>query len=261
MSTTTPPAQASDGPPVSFDPPQPVASAGDGRVAAAGGRGRLSVLQVGVLVAAFAFLAGAVGFVVGERSGGADPLNAVDVGFMQDMSYHHDQAITMSMMLVGKDDIDPALLSFAYEIVITQKFEQGIYTATLDRFGHSSDPGPTVMGWMGQEMPAETMEGLATPDQLDQLRAATGDEAAALWIALMSEHHLAGLHMADHAVRNGQDQTTVNLAQATVNNQRSEILDIQRFRTRTELPIPDGFDDPLEDQRLTPLSFNRFQED
>lgn len=223
--------------------------------AAAPTRSGLSVAQVAVLVAAVAFLVGAIAYVVGEGRGSADPLNAVDVGFMQDMGYHHDQATEMSLMLLDKD-VDPSLKAFAYEIIVGQRYEQGVYSATLDRFGHSSDPGETAMGWMGAEVPVEEMEGLATEEQLQQLREADGDEAAALWIALMSEHHLAGLHMADHAARHGQDDTTVNLAEATVKNQRGEVIDIQRFRADHDLPIPEGFTDPLEDQRLNPISFD-----
>jgi uncharacterized protein (DUF305 family) len=237
---------------ISEAPPAPV-GAGEPIDAPAPARRGLSALQIGVLVAAVAFLGAAIGFVVGERSNG-DPLSSVDVGFMQDMGYHHDQAIEMSLMVMNKD-VDPNLGAFASEIIIGQRYEQGVFSALLDRWGHSSDPGDTVMGWMGQPMAAEEMEGLATEAQLDELQAAEGDEAEALWIALMSEHHLAGLHMADHAARFGSDDTIVNLATAMVRYQRSEVLDLQRYRERVGLPIPDGFTDPAEDQRLNPLSF------
>ena len=242
------------------DPAPEGAAAAEGAVdSAPRGRG-LSTGQVLILVAAVAFLVGAVAYVVGDRSGGADPLNDVDVGFQQDMSYHHDQAVQMALLLLAKDDIDPNMRSFAQEVVIGQRYEQGIFSATLDRFGHSSDPGDTVMGWMGEPQPAETMAGLATEEQLAELEAATGEDAEALWIALMSEHHLAGLHMADYAARHGEDETTVNLANAIVKNQRSEVLDYARYRADHDLPVPDGFTDPTEDQRLDPLSF-RDQQD
>lgn len=238
----------SEAPPAAADETgAPIAGATDAR------RG-LSGLQVAVLVAAMAFLAGAIGFVIGERSNG-DPLSAVDVGFMQDMGFHHDQAIEMSLLLQDKEDLDPALGSFGTEIIIGQRYEQGVFSALLDRWGHSSDPGDTAMEWMGQGMPTAEMEGLATPEQIEELKAAEGEEAAALWIALMSEHHLAGLHMADHAARYGSDDTVVNLATAMVRYQRSEVLDIARYRERVGLPIPEGFTDPTQDQRLNPLSF------
>ena len=215
----------------------------------------LSGVQIVVLMAALAFLVASIAYVIGDRSGSEDPLSAVDVGFMQDMGYHHDQAVQMALLLLAKDDVDPNLKSFAQEIIIGQRYEQGIYSSTLDRYGHSSDPGSTVMGWMGEKVPIADMPGLATDAQMAQLRAAKGKDAEALWIALMSEHHLAGLHMADYAARHGHDRTTVNLANATVKNQRSEVLDLALFRTNHHLPIPKGFTDPTKDQRLNPLSF------
>ena len=220
----------------------------------------LSTGQVIVLVAAVAFLVGTIAYVVGDKQGSADPLNDVDVGFMQDMGFHHDQAVQMSLLLLDKEGVDPDLKSFATEVVVGQRYEQGIFSSTLDRFGHSSDVGDTVMGWMGEPQPTDTMAGLATDEQMEELANAEGEDAEALWIALMSEHHLAGLHMADYAARHGKDRTTVNLAKAIVKNQRSEVLDYARYRESHDLPIPDGFTDPTKDQRLDPLSF-RDQQD
>ena len=217
--------------------------------------GSLPGAKVAILVAAVAFLAGAVGFVVGERTGGADPLNASDVGFMQDMGLHHDQAVQMSLILLDKPEIDRSLKAFAQEIIIGQRYEQGVFVALLDRFGHPTEGGDTVMGWMGEPMAAEDMTGLATPEQMDALRDAEGDEAASLWIALMSEHHLAGLHMADHAARHGGDETVVNLARSMITTQRGEVIDLARYRRNNELPLPAGFEDPTQDQRLDPITF------
>lgn len=208
--------------------------------------------KVAVLVAAFAFLAGTVGWAIGQKD--KDPLSAVDVGFMQDMGYHHSQAVQMSIILLGKEDIGVSLQQFAIEIIVSQQADRGMFDATLDRFGHATSPGDKAMGWMGPAVPLDSMEGLASDAQMAELQKATGDDAAALWIALMSEHHLGGVHMADYAARHGHDRTTRNIARAMVKVQLGEVLDIQRFRVNEKLPIPDGFTDPLEDQRMHPLS-------
>lgn len=208
-----------------------------------------------VLAAAVAFLAGVIGWQIGGRDD--DPFNQADVGFMQDMVVHHDQAVQMSKMLLYKDGIDRDLQGFAEEFLADQRFEQGIFNALLTRFGYPvTNPDETAMGWIdGVPVPAQEMAGMATPEQMEALDHAEGAEAEALFIALMSEHHLAGLHMADYAARHGQDETTVNLAYATVKNQRSEVIDLARYRTSHDLPIPEGFGDPTKDQRLDPLSF------
>lgn len=207
--------------------------------------GGMTTGRVAVLVAAVAFLAGAVGWAVGGRS--VDPLNAADVGFMQDMSLHHEQAIQMSLVLLSKDDVDPELQRYAQEIVISQRFDQGVFNATLDRFGHSSDTGGTVMEWMGHAMPAAEMPGLASPEQMSQLKAATGRDAAALWIALMSQHHLGGIEMAQAAAEAGSDRTVVNIANGNARIQADEILELSRYRRRNDLSIPEGFSDPTQD--------------
>lgn len=218
-----------------------------------GGFGPLTGLRVVVLLVAVAFLAGAIGWAASER--GRDPLSSTDVGFLQDMGYHHEQAVQMSLLLLAKDDVDEGLQSYAQEILLEQRYEQGLFNAILDRFGHASTPGDEAMGWMGTPLPTDRMEGLAPEAQIDGLREAEGADAEALWIALMTEHHLGGLHMADWEARHGKDTASRNIARAMVAAQRSEVIDLDRYRTTNELALPDGFTDPLQDQRLNPLSF------
>ncbi len=214
--------------------------------------GGLRWSRVIALLAAVAFLAGAVGWAVGQRD--QDPLSATDVGFLQDMGLHHEQAIQMSLLLLGKDDINPDLRSFANEYILGQRFEQGIFNALLDRFGHSSDPGETVMEWMGPGVPADEMSGMASAAEMEQLEELQGPAAESLFISLMSEHHLGGLHMADYEARKGQDRTVRNVALAMVRTQRGEVIDLDRYRERNDLALPEGYEDPMDDQRLNPLS-------
>lgn len=208
-----------------------------------------------VLAVAVAFLAGTIGWAIGGRDD--DPFNDADVGFMQDMTYHHTQAVQMSKILLFKDGIDRELQAFAEEFLGDQRFEQGIFNALLTRFGHPVTPADELaMGWMGTPVPAAEMAGMATEDQMQALRDAQGEEAEALFIALMSEHHLGGLHMSDQVIRRGSDETVHNVATGMLKTQRDEVMDLARARERLGLPIPDGFEDPTQDQRLHPLSLN-----
>lgn len=218
--------------------------------------GPLTGLRIVVLVVAIAFTAAAIGFVVGEHRGGADPLSSTDVGFMQDMGYHHEQAVQMSLLLIGKEGLDRSVLDYAREILVEQQFELGFFNATLDREGYTTDPGRTAMDWMGGPgVPLDEMDGLATEAQMDALADAEGKDAEALFVAMMSEHHLGGLHMADHEARHGKDATVRNLARAMVKTQHGEVIDLANYRKAAGLPIPEGFDDPLQDQRLSPLTW------
>jgi hypothetical protein len=46
-----------------------------------------------------------------------------------------------------------------------------------------------------------------------------------------------------------------------VKNQRSEVMDLARYRERVGLPIPEGFDDPTQDQRMDTQTFRDQAED
>ena len=206
-----------------------------------------------VFAVAFAFLGAAIGWAVGSRE--KDPFNKVDVGFMQDMTAHHDQAVQMSKMLLFKEGIDRDLRTFAEEFLGDQRFEQGIFNAFLTRFGRPvANPDGTAMGWMGAAVPVEKMSGMATAAQLNQLRDAQGAEAESLFIALMSEHHIGGLHMSYYETLHGKDKTVRNLAAAMLKTQRGEVFDLARARVRLRLPIPKGFTDPTKDPRLDPAA-------
>lgn len=240
-------------------PSQDLSDSGPSIGSSGGIRGRFGPLtgtRVAILLVAFAFLGGAIGWSIGQRD--QDPLSATDVGFMQDMGFHHEQALQLSLLLLANDTVRPDLQHYAQEIIISQQAERGIFNATLDRFHHPSSPGDEVMGWMlGHPVPLDDMEGLASEAEMNQLAAATGDEAESLWISLMSEHHMGGLHMADWAARRGQDCTTRNIAAASVKMQRDEIFDLANYRIRHDLPIAKGFTDPRKDQRIDPLALGQ----
>lgn len=214
----------------------------------------LSAIQAAVVAVAFAFLGGAIGWAVAQPDN--DPLSDVDVGFMQDMGHHHRQAVEMSVIALNKESVSDQVKHFSLEIIISQQNERGLFNALLDRYGHDPEPGAQSMGWMGPPVPLDQMMGMASEAQMQQLREAEGPEADALWIALMTEHHLGGLHMADYAARHGGDQTIKNIARNMVRSQRSEVLDMERYRRQAGLPFPDDFGDPMGDQRLNPLSLN-----
>lgn len=209
-----------------------------------------------VLGLALAVLGGAIGWTIGQRH--EDPLSRSDVGFMQDMYFHHTQAVQMTKILLFKPDVSRDLDSYAEEILADQRYEQGLFNAILDRYDEPvNNPDETAMGWMGRPVRRDQMTGLATEQQMAELNDATGADAEALFIALMTEHHLGGLHMADYEARHGKDATVRKMARAMVKTQRGEVIDLNSYRLRKKLPIPTGFGDPLKDPRLNPLSLTQ----
>jgi len=68
-----------------------------------------------------------------------------------------------------------------------------------------------------------TMAGMATEEQMAQLRAADGTEAERLFLELMIEHHRGGVAMAEAALDRAVRPEVRRLAQAVVDSQTAEI--------------------------------------
>lgn len=189
----------------------------------------LSWPKLVTLVAAFAFLAGAVVYYFDNRPASA---SSVDGGFYRDMVFHHEQAVQMSLIELG-NGTDPTVRDFAQEIVIFQQYEIGRMDEQLRQWGLTRhDETDTAMSWMGHPTPLRTMPGLATDDQLDALRAAKGANADALFLDLMAEHHRAGAQMAEYAVQHADDGGVRALAQRMARNQSIEIGEFAQTAAR-----------------------------
>lgn len=189
--------------------------------------------RLAVLGLAVAFLAGAVGFAAAARSADDRP-NAVDVGFLQDMRFHHDQAVAMSLLMVQKplDDGNPTVRVIAQELLLGQQIESGVMVGLLSRWGRpEANETGTAMAWMDEPVPLDRMPGLATEANLDQLIAARGAEADQLFLRLMIAHHEGGLHMAERAASDAAVADTRDFAAALVRNQRDEITEMRTFLT------------------------------
>lgn len=170
-----------------------------------------------------------IGFYVGDSNARPDH-SAVDEGFLQDMRYHHDQAVDMAFHYLTKtQDPHPRLLLIAEEILLFQQIETGRMIQFLRSFRASevNDTG-FAMGWMGHSMPIDEMDGLATQDQLDEFARATGDEAARIFAELMIEHHLGGIHMAQYAVDNASNEDVRKMARSMITGQELDVAQLER---------------------------------
>ncbi|MGH9266113.1 MAG: DUF305 domain-containing protein [Acidimicrobiales bacterium] len=95
------------------------------------------------LVLALLFLAGAVGYMIGgDRPPGR---SSPEVGFLQDMTAHHDQAVEMANLAVQRA-AEPLVRTFAREVLITQRFELGLMSAWLGEWGAADhrNPAPSI---------------------------------------------------------------------------------------------------------------------
>jgi len=185
--------------------------------------------NIAVIVVTAALLAGMIGWMVGDSGAGRDA-DPVDVGFLQDMRVHHEQAVAMSFMYLALDDTEPGLREVARSIAFGQGIEIGRMIQLLRDFGASEvNEGDTAMGWMGHSMPIAEMPGLATDAELDELGTTSGAGADDLFVELMVRHHEGGIEMAAFAQANASDDEVRSMAAAIVDSQGDEITEIERL--------------------------------
>jgi uncharacterized protein (DUF305 family) len=196
---------------------------------------RLGWAKQAILAAALIFLGIAIGLVVArDRPPGA---GSVDVGFLQDMLTHHDQALGVGTLVVANGE-DPTVRSYASELLTFQSYETGVMTQMLDEWGHSrSERSGEAMAWMDMPVPVEQMPGLLTDEQMDELEAARGAELDALFLDYMAEHHRGGLHMAQFAFANADDEDVRELAARIARNQAGEINEYRALAERNGYDI------------------------
>jgi uncharacterized protein (DUF305 family) len=186
-------------------------------------------LNILTLFVAIALVAGMVGWLVGDTR--SQPSGSeVDVGFLQDMREHHEQAITMSFIFLDLDDTGPGLRTVARSIVFGQALEIGRMIQMLRDFGAPEvNEGDTSMTWMGMSSAVGSMPGMASREQLDQLAASEGTEADEIFVELMVAHHLGGVDMARYAMNNGDDREVRAMAASIVSQQQSEVIELRQL--------------------------------
>jgi uncharacterized protein (DUF305 family) len=153
--------------------------------------------------------------------------NSADVGFARDMSEHHRQAVEMSALLYDRTE-DETMRIMAYDILTTQQAQIGIMSGWLDVWGYRwFDSGPK-MEWMGMFITG-LMPGIATIEEMNRLRDASGEEADAIFMQLMIPHHQSGVMMAEAAAGQAKTEIVRNLAKGMAEAQQVEIEYMQQL--------------------------------
>jgi uncharacterized protein (DUF305 family) len=194
----------------------------------------------------------AAGLLVGLPGSSATSVpgaDSVDVGFAQDMSQHHQQAVQMASW-ERDHTTDPALKQLAFDIETTQLQQVGQMQGWLALWGAAADaPGGRHMAWMSSTdhmhgtaaagSGVDTMPGMATSDQLRALRAASGTELDVLFLQLMLRHHQGGIVMLQEGADHASVPEVRNLAAQMLSSQTSESDYIgQLLAARGGTPLP-----------------------
>ena len=160
---------------------------------------------------------------------------SVDVRFLQDMRFHHEQAVGMSLMLLDKAQStgNPTVRTIAREVIQSQAFEGGRMAEMLSGFGTAvANENETAMEWMTMPVPIGEMPGMANEDETAALAAATGTAADRTFVRLMIAHHEGGVHMAQYATTHARTATVRAFAASIVNGQRSEINELRAIAAK-----------------------------
>ncbi|TQN41700.1 uncharacterized protein (DUF305 family) [Blastococcus colisei] len=211
-------------------------------------RSPLRVVLLAVIAVGLVLLGGGLAVALGlGRDDAAEP-SAVDVGFSRDMALHHLQGVEMANAALDRSE-DPAVRGLAFDIGTTQTNQVGRMQGWLSLWGYSPTGGE-VMGWMdhagghsGHAMDVDTavMPGMATEEELAQLRSLSGNAFDVEFLRLMIRHHQGGLGMAEYAEENAETDVVRNLANAIAESQTAEttlMADMLAARGGTPLPAP-----------------------
>lgn len=174
---------------------------------------------------------------------------SVDVGFSQDMTVHHQQAVTMAAWARDRST-DPRIATLASDIETTQNSQIGRMQGWLELWGAGQLPVGGYMGWMaaghggGHDgtaagTPVATMPGMASQADLAALRAATGEQGDTLFLQLMLRHHEGAVPMLQYAAQNAGLPQVRNLATQILKSQGAESDYLrQLLAERGAAPLP-----------------------
>ena len=142
--------------------------------------------------------------------------NAADTMFTQGMIPHHQQAVEMSDLMLGKSGIPAPVKDLAARIRAAQGPEIATMTGWLTSWNESATMAP-----------GHTMEGMMGDDDLNGLKAAQSTEAAKLFLTQMIAHHQGAVTMAKTEITQGKNADAVALAKSIVTAQEAEIKEMQ----------------------------------
>jgi uncharacterized protein (DUF305 family) len=144
-----------------------------------------------------------------------------DVTFMSDMIPHHHQALVMSRLVAERTGRN-AMIELADRITATQKDEIAFMQDWLRERGEPV-PDPTDHAAMHTH---HDMAGMASPEELEQLEAASGADFDRLFLELMIDHHQGAIEMVETLLDtrgSAQDPVLYEFVIDVLNDQTAEI--------------------------------------
>ncbi|MFI7460871.1 DUF305 domain-containing protein [Nonomuraea sp. NPDC049646] len=146
--------------------------------------------------------------------------NAADITYVQDMIVHHRQALDMAILAPTRAD-SVKLKGLADRIKTAQGPEIQYMTTWLKKQDQKVPDHHAAHG---------DMPGMATPEQMAALKAATGKDFDRLFLELMIKHHLGALEMSERVLTAGSHIKIEELATDVSVTQTAEIGRMQEMQ-------------------------------
>ncbi|GAA1806827.1 hypothetical protein GCM10009749_13850 [Agromyces neolithicus] len=204
--------------------------------------------RIAVIVAAAVavVLVAVAAFSIGRLSTLAEPTpttTSAEAGFARDMQVHHQQGVELAMIIRDLTD-DPDVRLLGYDIATTQAQQAGQMYGWLAEWNLLQAGSEPSMTWMTRpaepgaghathdgdsdgshttHTPGEPMPGLATSEQIEELRGLEGTAAEVMFLELMIAHHQGAVEMAEAALERSSNDVVVDLSNSIVASQQAEI--------------------------------------
>ncbi len=152
-------------------------------------------------------------------SSDASQFNDPDIAFVTQMIPHHQQAVEMADILLGKTGVDPRVVDLATQIKAAQGPEITTMTSWLKSWGQ---PSPEPMDGM-------EMGGMMSPDDMNALTNASGADSSKLFLEQMIQHHQGAINMANEELSTGKNADALALAKTITDAQTAEIAKMKEI--------------------------------
>ncbi|GHG47857.1 MULTISPECIES: DUF305 domain-containing protein [Amycolatopsis] len=208
----------------------------------------LAVLLIGATAGMFLTRA------VDDPAAATPAAGSVEVGFAQDMSTHHLQAVTMAGIARDRTT-DPEIKQLSFDIERTQLEQVGRMKGWLMLWDRPEQPIGAPMQWMTEPMTGHDgmamapssvnpaggplMPGMATDADLKKLRSLSGREFDVFFLQLMLRHHEGGTSMAQYAAAHSALPALKALVTSILTSQGAEMDQIKLMLAgRGAQPLP-----------------------
>jgi uncharacterized protein (DUF305 family) len=180
------------------------------------------VLAIGLVLAGCSTSPGGTGMnhspIPTPGASSATEFNDPDAAFAMNMIAHHQQAVEMADLVLGKSGVDQRVTQLAQNVKAAQGPEIDTMTSWLKSWGKSTDSAG--MGGMSHG-------GMMSGDDMAALKTASGAEASKLFLEQMTQHHQGAITMAQEELDTGENPDALALAQKIIDAQTAEIDTMQ----------------------------------